>query len=86
MPWDFYEPDPNRLVWAADAEQLWKKIRSRQAAVSKRLSSEVITAAQRPGSGATAGPDDARPGPTTTPAEEPSRSAEEIAAENGLCA
>jgi hypothetical protein len=53
--------------------------------LSKRLSSEAVTAAQRPGSTASESPDPSG-GPTTTPSEEPSRSAEEIAAENGLCA
>jgi LCP family protein required for cell wall assembly len=78
VPWDFYEPDPNRLVWAPDARELWQKMINDRP-LSKRLSSEAVTAAQRPGSGTTSGP-------TTTPSEQPTRSAEEIAAENGLCA
>ena len=84
VPWDFYEPDPNRLVWAPDARELWQKMINDKP-LSKRLSSEAVTAAQRPGSGATSGPTTS-PSPTNTPSDEPSRSDEEIAAENGLCA
>jgi LCP family protein required for cell wall assembly len=86
VPWDFYQPDPNRLQWAPDADQLWQKI-IHDKPLSKRLSAEAVTAAQRPGSTATEEPDPSSTGsPTTKPSEEPSRSAEEIAAENGLCA
>jgi len=82
VPWDFYAPDPNRLVWAPDARDLWQKM-IHDKPLSKRLSSEAVTAAQRPGAGATESP---KSSPTATPSEEPTRSAEEIAAENGLCA
>ena len=83
VPWDFYQPDPNRLVWAPDARELWQKMINDKP-LSKRLSSEAVTAARRPGAGATSGP--TSPNPTNSPSQEPSRSAEEIAAENGLCA
>ena len=49
VPFAAYEPDPNRLVWTQDAKELWKKIRFDQP-LSKRLSSDVITAAEKPGS------------------------------------
>ena len=90
VPWDFYEPDPNRLVWAEDANLLWRKIAFDQP-LNRKLSTGVITAARRPGS--TAAPD---PAATAAPTEDPTQdvpSAEEIdeeaerlAAENGLCA
>lgn len=88
VPWDFYEPDPNRLVWAEDANLLWKKIKFDQP-LSKRLSSEVITAARRPGSTATPDPgDDSSPSADASdePTDEPSQDAAETAAANGLCA
>lgn len=98
VPWDFWEEDENRLVWAEDANELWQKMKFDQP-LSRRLSSEAVTAAQRPGEtpaptpttdptgaptdGATDGATD---GTTTEPEEEPTRSAEEVAEENGLCA
>lgn len=94
VPWDFYEPDPNRLVWAEDANLLWKKIKFDQP-LSRRLSTEVVDAARRPGSTATPDPDD-----TESPSSEESESEpptspetdttdedkEAVAAANGLCA
>lgn len=91
VPWDFYEPDPNRLVWAEEADLLWKKM-ALDKPLSKRLSSEVITAAQRPGS--TANPDteaSEEPSDDTSEGSEPSDDASEtsdaasMAAANGLC-
>ncbi|WP_235737273.1 hypothetical protein [Nocardioides alcanivorans] len=57
VPWDFYEPDHNRLVWAEDANLLWKRIKHDQP-LSRRLSTELVDAARRPGSTATPDPDD----------------------------
>lgn len=97
VPWDFYEPDPNRLVWAEDAKALWKKVKFDQP-LSKRLSSEVISAARRPGSTATPDPDDsnsASPSDEASPSDGSSPSDEAtseetdraaVAAANGLCA
>lgn len=89
VPWDFYQPDPNRLVWAEDANLLWKKMKFDQP-LSKRLSSDVITAAKRPGSTATPDPDN-----SASPSDDPSDDASEEASEtpdekemaqaNGLC-
>ena len=97
VPWDFYQPDPNRLVWAEDANLLWKKIKHDQP-LSRRLSSEVVSAAQRPGSTAKPAPDgDATPDePTETESAEPdsgndtgnddAEARAAAAAANGLCA
>jgi LCP family protein required for cell wall assembly len=30
VPFEEYEPDPNRLIWTADAENLWQRIRNDQ--------------------------------------------------------
>lgn len=97
VPWDTYDPDPNRLVWAEDANLLWKKIKHDKP-LTKRLSSEVITAAQRPGSTASPDPsddasedesDDASEEPSDEasdePTEEESSDAEATAEANGLC-
>lgn len=88
VPWDWYEPDPNRLVWAAEANQLWTKMKYDEP-LGHRLSTEAISAAQRPGSTAAPTPDsEASPSaePTDEPTAEETRTAEEIAEENGLCA
>lgn len=78
VPWDFYEPDPNRLVWTDEADLLWKKI-SKDEPLSKRLSSEVITAAKRPGS-------KPKPDPSGDPGSKKSDTdAAATAAANGLC-
>ena len=81
VPFESYEPDPNRLVWADDAELLWKKLRFDQP-LSKRLSSEVITAAGEPGSTPSEDPS-ADPSEDTAP---PTEAEAEDAAANGLCA
>ncbi|WP_240937944.1 LCP family protein [Nocardioides sp. JQ2195] len=97
VPWKFYEPDPNRLVWDEPAaNELWKKMRYDEP-LSKRLTTDVITAENRPGS--TASPDaDASESPTDDPSADasdtpsppsttPSETSDqaEMAAANGLC-
>ena len=81
VPFESYQPDPNRLVWADDAELLWKKLRFDQS-LSRRLSSEVITAAGEPGSTPSEDPS-ADPSEDTAP---PTEAEAEDAAANGLCA
>lgn len=96
VPWDFWPEDPNRLIWTEDADALWHKMIF-DLPLSKRLSTEAVSAARQPGGPAKPGEDpsdDPSDDPTEepsdqaseTPSEVPSRSAEEIAAENGLCA
>jgi anionic cell wall polymer biosynthesis LytR-Cps2A-Psr (LCP) family protein len=84
VPFESYEPDPNRLQWKTEeADELWRKMR-KDLPLSKKLSSEAVTAGE---------PDDepsSTPSASTSaspsPSDEPTKSAEEIAAENGLCA
>jgi LCP family protein required for cell wall assembly len=87
VPFQTYEPDPNRLQWKTEeADELWRKMR-RDQPLSKKLSSEAVTAGE---------PDEpsSSPSPSTSaststspsPSQEPTKSAEEIAEENGLCA
>jgi LCP family protein required for cell wall assembly len=91
VPWDFWPEDPNRLIWTDDADALWNKMKFDKP-LSRQLSTEAVSAAQRPGgteepaedpsTGPSDGPSDE---PSDQPSEAPTRSAEEIAAENGLC-
>ena len=80
VPFDSYEPDPNRLVWDPQADELWKKVRNDKP-LSKRLSSEVITAAQTPGSS-----QKSTGTPTGGATQPPTEKNAETAAANGLCA
>jgi LCP family protein required for cell wall assembly len=98
VPWDFYPPDHNRLVWAPQADRLWKKLKHDEPLTGK-LEQQVITAAdnvpeqpsspsESPSTSASASPDGS---PSASPSGSPSPSPEEQAAaeqarENGLCA
>lgn len=83
VPFESYEPDPNRLAWKTDeANVLWRKIR-KDLPLSKKLSSEAVTAGESSGVKPSTTPSTS---PSTTPSDEPKKSAEEIAEENGLCA
>ena len=89
VPWDWYEPDPNRIVWNTKlSDRLWKKMRNDEP-LSTRLSADAVSAAAtKPGKKATDDPSD--PTTSSTPSKSPStQSAAEAAAEaeaNGLCA
>jgi LCP family protein required for cell wall assembly len=80
VPWDFWEPDPNRLIWTDAANELWHKMKH-DLPLGRRLGTEAVTAAQQDGVTGVPSTD-----PTDEPSDEPTRSAEEIAEENGLCA
>lgn len=92
VPFESYEPDPNRLAWKTDeANVLWRKIR-KDLPLSKKLSSEAVTAGEDPSdepspsaSSSESASSSASSSPSTEPSE-PTKSAEEIAEENGLCA
>ena len=73
MPFEAYEPDPNRLQPAADADELWRLIRRDQ-----RLP-RTFTA-----NSAKASDDTPKPGQSPSPSGDPTKAAE--AAEAGLCA
>ena len=89
VPFETYEPDPNRLQWAPAADRLWYRIRH-DMPINKRFSGDVTTAAGKPSGGASpsAGPSgNASAG--SSPSADPSESAAAAAAkaaENGLCA
>jgi len=70
VPFMAYEPNPDRLVWAPEADQLWKRIIADKP-LNKKLSGQVVSAddpvGPSPGSGS------------------PDGNADTTAAENGLC-
>lgn len=87
IPFESYEPDPNRLQLAPGADRIWDKLRNDDA-LTKRQSLGITTAAQDPTGG---GSDD--PSPSEGESGEPDQQAEaeaqaraEVAAANGLCA
>jgi LCP family protein required for cell wall assembly len=83
VPWDVWPEDHNRLIWKTkESQELWRKM-LKDLPLSKRLSSEAVTADETPG---TSGKPTTSPSPSTSPSDEPTKSAEEIAEENGLCA
>jgi LCP family protein required for cell wall assembly len=93
VPFESYEPDPNRLVWAPEAEGLWDRLRMDRP-LGPDLGGSVITAADKPPSapggspGGSSGPSEPSPSSSASPGGTPSPSAEAAAnaRENGLCA
>ncbi len=89
VPWDVYEPDPNRLVWAPEADRLWDLLRTDQP-LTPQLLKGVTTAADKPtgSSGPSGSPsagasgDEGDPSPSASPTTD---AAEAAARENGLC-
>ena len=43
VPFMSYEPDPNRLIWAPEADELWERIIADKP-LNKKLSGQVVTA------------------------------------------
>jgi LCP family protein required for cell wall assembly len=93
VPWEAYEPDPNRIVMSEpDADKLWRRIRNDQP-LGKSLSEQAISAASQetPGASPSGNPSgSASSTPSATPSKKPaSQLSEEAKAEaeaNGLCA
>ncbi|TIC80810.1 LCP family protein [Nocardioides sp. GY 10127] len=77
VPFEEYEPDPNRLVWAPSAKKLWKAIRQDKP-LPKSLQSGAISASDPVGSTKSASSS------ATQSTEEQEKAT--TAAENGLCA
>lgn len=82
VPFTTYEPDPYRLVWAPQAEELWQRIIADKP-LNKKLSGQVISADAPVGPSAD---------PSTDPSSDPSAGSgppggdvDATAAENGLC-
>jgi LCP family protein required for cell wall assembly len=83
VPWDVWPEDHNRLIWTDAANELWRKIKNDQP-LSRRLSNEAVTADETPGSTGKPKPSTSS-SPSSTPTDEPTKSAQQIAEENGLC-
>lgn len=90
VPFEAYEPDPNRLVWTEEADKLWTRIK-RDKPLSPTLKEGSINAADPVGGTATpsASPSEAPDEPSAGATTEPQAPTEEEQAEalaNGLCA
>ena len=87
VPWETYEPDPNRLAWAPEADLLWQRLKHDRP-LSGDLKKGVTTAAETPGGKPSAkkpeGSASPDAGTSKSPSPTPAEAAE--AAENGLCA
>lgn len=90
VPFESYEPDPNRLQWAPEADRLWKLIREDKP-LGPEFGGDVITAAGKPPTDETGspGPSDSASSPggsgSSSPGGGSSKAAEARAAEMGLC-
>lgn len=89
VPFETYQPDPNRLIWAPQAGRLWKRLRLDKPltnAQSKSVTTAADKPSQSPSAGASGSPSGS-PSPTASPSEQASAAAAaEQARENGLCA
>jgi LCP family protein required for cell wall assembly len=91
VPFQEYEPDPNRLVWSPEAEGLWQVILEDKP-LPKKYKEGVISAAQTPGtaagsgSGSSSASGSGSPSSTTSASTGTTTGAEQEADENGLCA
>jgi LCP family protein required for cell wall assembly len=87
VPWEWWEEDRNRVVWAPEAEQLWRRLESDRP-LSREMAQGVTTAADAPSnkpktSGSPSPSGDAAESASPSPSED----AEAVEArENGLCA
>ena len=90
VPWEAYEPDPNRIQWNTElSDRLWDKIRNDEP-LTRRLSADAISAedeASRDGTRSDDPSDASSPSGTTSPSDgETTPEEAEEAEANGLCA
>ena len=78
VPFETYPPDPNRLIWAPKAKQLWRRIRLDQPLSNKQSRSTISASDQVPGSPG------ASPSAGASPTVSPTKAQQRL--ENGLCA
>ena len=81
IPFETYEPDPNRLALAPAADNIWEKLRKDEA-LSRRQSLGITTAAQDPDGDK---PPKAGAGPSPS-GDADAEARAQSATENGLCA
>lgn len=89
VPFEWYEPDPNRIVWNTKlSDQLWKKVRADQP-LTRRLSADAISAQEQASPGSSPSPSPTgSPSGTPSPAKPSKSSSDEAKAQaeaNGLC-
>ena len=88
VPWETYQPDHNRLVWAPEAKRLWKRINNDED-LTPGLAKNVTTAADNPSGGPSKAPGGKKsPSPSPSSSASPTPSDEAKAAEAkefGLC-
>jgi LCP family protein required for cell wall assembly len=85
VPFQEYQPDPNRLQWAPGANRLWYRIRN-DMPINKRFQGDVTTAAGSK-NGKAGGPSSSPSGgASSSPSPGSSTANAEKAAQNGLCA
>lgn len=85
VPFESYTPDPNRLQWAPEADELWERIKHDEELTGK-LGEGVTTAAEEPGDQPSGPSDEASPGTSDAKAKAQAAARARAAAENGLCA
>jgi anionic cell wall polymer biosynthesis LytR-Cps2A-Psr (LCP) family protein len=78
VPFETYQPDPNRLVWAPEAKKLWRRIRLDKPLSHKESRSTISASDQVPGSPG------ASPSTGASPSVSPTQAEQRL--ENGLCA
>jgi anionic cell wall polymer biosynthesis LytR-Cps2A-Psr (LCP) family protein len=85
VPFDTYQPDPNRLVWDSSAKKLWRRIKLDKPLTHEQTKS-VTTAADNPSKSPSSGPS-GNASPSASPSQQAAAAAAaEQARENGLCA
>jgi LCP family protein required for cell wall assembly len=91
VPWETYEPDPNRVQLAPEADQLWRLLRNDEP-LPARFGKDVTTAAEEPGGETSASPSPSAGGSASASPSDDAQAQEQAAAraraaaENGLCA
>lgn len=85
IPWTWDPVDPNRVVWAPEADQVWRRIAEDQT-LTRRLTVDAISAAKPEEPGTDRGDKGRKDNaPSSSPSASPSDVAQEAAAAAGLC-
>jgi len=85
VPFEAYQPDPNRLVWSDSAKGLWK-VMLQDRPLPKRYREEAISADKPPGTPAGSGSATGSPGAPSTGSPGAGEPQQQEADANGLCA
>jgi LCP family protein required for cell wall assembly len=85
VPFDTYQPDPNRLVWDSSAKKLWRRMKLDKPLTPEQTKS-VTTAADNPSKSPSSGPSGNESSSASPSQQAAAAAAAEQARENGLCA